>query len=228
LPDASPSFYIVGLGGSAGGLKAFEKFFTNLPSVTGMGFVLLQHLDPSQKCLLPELIQRSTKMKVFQIEDGMKVQPDCVYVIPPNRDLSIRHGVLQLIELSVPRGLHMPIDLFFRDLAEDQGRKSVGIIFSGMGSDGTMGLKAIKEKLGMVMAQDPETADFDSMPSSAVSTGLVDYIALAEVLPAKLIKYVKHVGKNANEDIPINKINSNAVQKILTLLTNQTGHDFCL
>lgn len=187
------------MGGSAGGLKAFEQFFSNMPSDTGMAFVLLQHLDPTHKCILPELIQRKTNIKVFQIEDGMKVQPNCIYVIPPNKDLLIRQGILKLSEPSASRSLRMPIDFFFRHLAEDQGEKSICIIFPGMGTDGTLGLKAIKDRLGMVMVQDPETTEYNSMPLSAINTNLVDFTAPAEELPTKLIGYINHLIKPLNQ-----------------------------
>lgn len=178
-PERSP-FYIVGMGGSAGGLEAFGQFFTNMPTDSGMAFVLVSHLDPTQKDMMPELLQRFTKMQVFQAKDGMEVCPNCVYVIPPNRDMSILHGTIQLLEMPSPRGLRLPIDFFFRHLAEDREEReerAVGIILSGMGTDGTLGIKAIKEKLGMVMAENPASAKYDGMPRSAVDTGLVDYIA---------------------------------------------------
>lgn len=216
------------MGGSAGGLNAFEKFFSNMPPDTGMAFVLLQHLDPIHKCILPELIQHKTKMKVFQIEDRMKVQPNCIYIIPPNKHLSIQQGILKLSEPSVSKGVRMSIDFFFRHLAEDQGEKSICIIFSGMGTDGTLGLKAVKDKLGMVMVQDPNTTEFNSMPLSAISTNLVDFIAPAEELPTKLIGYVKHLIKPSNQKPAAVEKNSSELQKIFVLIRNQTGHDFSL
>ena len=222
----------MGLGGSAGGLKAFEQFFSNMPPDTGMAFVLLQHLDPIHKCILPELIQRKTKMKVFQIEDGMKVQPNCIYVIPPNNHLSIQLGILKLVESSVSRSPRMPIDFFFSHLAEDQGEKSICIIFSGMGTDGTLGLKEVKDKLGMAMVQDPDTTEYNGMPLSALSTNLVDFIAPAEELPAKLIGYVKHLIKPSikpsNQKPVAADKNSSELQKVLVLIRNRTGHDFSL
>jgi two-component system, chemotaxis family, CheB/CheR fusion protein len=217
----------VGIGGSAGGLKAFEQFFSNMPPDTGMAFVLLQHLDPTHKCILPELIQHKTKMKVFQIEDGMKVQPNCIYVIPPNKHLSIREGILELSEPSVSGSVRMPIDFFFKHLAEDRGEKSICIIFSGMGTDGTSGLKEVKDKLGMVMVQDPDTAEYNGMLLSALSTGLVDFIAPAEELPAKLIGYVKHLVKPSSQKPAADK-SSSELNKIFVMIRNQTGHDFSL
>ena len=137
--------YIVGMGASAGGLEAFEQFFSHLPLDTGVAFVLVPHLEPTHKGMMPELLGRHTKMPVVQVEDGMEVRPNCVYVIPPNADLSILHGKLQVLEPVAPRGLRLPIDFFFRHLAADQKEKAIGIILSGMGSDGTLGLRAIKE-----------------------------------------------------------------------------------
>jgi two-component system CheB/CheR fusion protein len=166
--------HIVGMGSSAGGLEAFEEFFKNMPPDTGLAFVLVPHLDPTHKGLMPELLQRFTQMNVVQAEDQMKVEPDHIYIIPPNKDMSIMHGVLQLLEPSMPRGLRMPIDFFFRHLARDQGEKSIAVIMSGMGTDGTLGIRAIKEKLGTVMVQDPRSAKYKGMPESAIATGLVD------------------------------------------------------
>ena len=162
------------------------------PPDTGLAFVLVPHLEPTHKGMMPELLGRHTKMKVVEAEDGMEVQPNHVYVIPPNADLAILHGKLQVLEPAAPRGLRMPIDFFFRQLAADQKEKAIGIILSGMGSDGTLGLKAIKENFGMAMVQDPASAKYDGMPRSAINTGLVDYVAPAEELPAKLIQYVNH------------------------------------
>jgi two-component system, chemotaxis family, CheB/CheR fusion protein len=170
-------FYIVGMGGSAGGLEAFGQFFTHMPADAGMAFVVVPHLEPTHKGMMPELLQRNTAMKVVEVADGMKVQPNCVYIIPPNADLAILHGVLQVLEPLAPRGLRTPVDSFFQQLAMDQKEKAIAILFSGMGSDGTRGLKAIKENLGMVMAQDPASAKYDGMPRNAINTGLVDYIA---------------------------------------------------
>ena len=180
------------MGGSAGGLEAFEQFFSHLPPDTGMAFILVPHPEPTHKGMMPELLGRHTMMKVVEVEDGMEVQPDHVYVIPPNSDLAILHGKLQVLEPVAPRGLRMPIDFFLRQLAADQKEKAISIILSGMGSDGTLGLKAIKENLGMTMVQDPGSAKYDGMPRSAINTGLVDFVAPAEELRARLIGYVNH------------------------------------
>ena len=157
--DGTPeiSFPIIGIGASAGGLAAFEAFFSGLPTDTapGMAFVLVQHLAPDHKSLLTELIRRYTSMEVFEVEDGMTIRPNCAYIIPPNRDMAILNGTLQLMEPAAPRGRRLPIDFFFRTLAQDQRERAIGIVLSGTGSDGTLGVRAIKGEGGMVMAQAP-------------------------------------------------------------------------
>ena len=139
-------FPIVGIGASAGGLEALEQFFGNMSKDSGMAFVVIQHLDPNHVGIMPELLQRITPMKVFQASDRLKVKPNCVYVIPPNKSLSILNGALHLFDPVETRGLRLPVDIFFRSLADDRQEQSIGIILSGMGSDGSLGLKAIKEK----------------------------------------------------------------------------------
>ena len=214
------------MGGSAGGLEAFEQFFSHLPPDTGLAFVLVPHLEPTHKGMMPELLARHTKMKVVEAEDGVEVQPNRVYVIPPNADLAILHGKLQVLEPAAPRGLRMPIDFFFRQLAADQKEKAIAILLSGMGSDGTLGLKAIKENLGMAMVQDPASAKYDGMPRSAINTGLVDYVASAEELPAKLIQYVHHIPRPP-EDRDLSEAEPSApIQKVFVLLRAHTGNDF--
>ena len=218
--------YVVGMGASAGGLEAFEQFFSHLPPDAGLAFVLVPHLEPTHKGMMPELLARHTKMKVVEVKDRMEVQPNHVYVIPPNADLAILHGKLQVLEPVAPRGQRLPIDFFFRHLAADQKEKAIGIILSGMGSDGTLGLKAIKENLGMAMVQDPASAKYDSMPRSAINTGMVDYIAPAQGLPAKLIQYVTHVPAAPKEHVPAEGEPTAALEKVFVLLRAHTGNDF--
>lgn len=218
----------MGIGGSAGGLETFEDFFARMPSDSGMAFVVVQHLDPTHKGMLPELLQRYSSMPVVQIEDGMQVKPNSIYVIPPNKDLSILHGTLQLLEPASARGLRLPIDFFFKSLAQDQGDKAVAIIVSGMGTDGTLGLRSIKEKLGMVMVQDPESATFNGMPNSALSTGLEDYIAPASELPSKLLEYARHRQATLGGAPELAERALNSLQKIIVLLRARTQHDFSL
>ena len=220
-------FPIVCIGASAGGLEAIELFLENVPAGSGMAFVIVQHLDPTHKCIMAELLQRGTAMKVMQVKDRTRVQPDCVHVIPPNKDLSILHGVLHLLDPVASHGLRLPIDFFLRSLAQDAKERSVGVILSGMGSDGSLGLKAIKENAGAVFVQDPASAKFDGMPASAIDTGLADVVAPVEALPGKIIAYLKHVplltppGLVEKDD----QTHSN-FEKIVILLRAQTGHDF--
>ncbi|MGD9725888.1 MAG: CheR family methyltransferase [Nitrospiraceae bacterium] len=218
--------YIVGMGGSAGSLEAFEQFFAHMPPDSGLAFVLIPHLDPTHKGIMPELIQRSTKMTVHQVEDGMKVRANSIYIIPPNKDMSLLHGALYLHEPAASRGWRTPIDFFLRHLAEDQGEKAVAVILSGMGTDGTLGVKSVKEHLGLVMVQESRSAKYDSMPKSAFGTGLVDYVAPAEELPTKLITYVKHLVKQPMQPLTQEGTASAWLSKIFVLLRARTGHDF--
>ena len=228
-PNAGRSpFPIVGIGASAGGLEALELFLKSVPAGIGMAFVIVQHLDPTHKGMLAELLQRVTAMKVMQVKDRTRVQPDCVYVIPPNKDLSILHGVLYLLDPVAPRGLRLPIDAFFRSLAEDAEERSIGVILSGMGTDGTLGLKAIKGKAGVVFVQDPATAKFDGMPRSAVDAGLADVVAPVEALPGRIIAYLHHVPLMAKPGLAEEDKGHSAFEKVVILLRSQTGHDFSL
>ena len=223
-----PSFPIVGIGASAGGLEALEQFLRHVPDNCGLAFVIVQHLDPTHVGIMPELLQRTTKMEVFQVKDRMRVKPDCVYVIPPNKEMSILHGVLHLFEPTAVRGLRLPIDIFFRSLAEDRQTHSIGIILSGMGSDGTLGLRAIKDKGGVTLVQEPSSAKFDSMPRSAINAGLADLIAPAEELPGKLISYFKHPLSIIKTEQPLEEKDQSSLEKVLILLRSRTGNDFSL
>jgi len=221
-------FPIVGIGASAGGLEALEQFLSHVPERCGLAFVIVQHLDPTHKGIMPELLQRTTKMEVFQVKDRMKVKQNCVYVIPPNKDMSILHGVLHLFDPTAPRGLRLPIDFFLRSLAEDSKELSIGVILSGMGSDGTMGLRAIKEKAGVVLVQEPSSAKFDSMPRSAIEAGLADLIAPAEQLPVKIVGFLKHARAITTTELTLEEKDQSAMEKILILLRAKTGQDFSL
>ncbi len=222
-------FPIVGIGASAGGLAAFEAFFSAMPADTdpGMAFVLVQHLAPDHKSILTDLIRRYTRMQVFEVEDGMVVKPNCAYIIPPNRDMAFLNGALQLMEPSAPRGQRMPIDFFFRSLAQDQHEQAICIVLSGTGSDGTLGVRAIKGEGGMVMAQTPASTEYDGMPRSAIGTGLVDYELPPAEMPAQLIAYVAHAfAKPPRPATAPTPKAENALKKIFILLRAQTGHDF--
>lgn len=223
------SFPVVGIGASAGGLEAIEQFFTHMPPDSGIAFILVPHLDPSHASMMTDLVRRFTKIAVIEADDDMQVEPGHVYVIPPNRDLAIFHKTLHLSLPTDPRGLRMPIDFFFRSLAEDQGEKAICIIMSGTGSDGTLGLRAISGAGGMTMVQDPASAKYNGMPESAINTGLADYILPADKMPEQLIGYVAHFYQRAaRRTPPLPEKTPGAMQKILMLLRSKTGHDFSL
>lgn len=226
--DGTPP--IIAIGASAGGLDALEQFFSPVPADSGTAFVVIQHLDPTHQGILPELLQRATPMKVTQAANRSKVKPGCVYVIPSNKDLSILQGKLQLLDLVAPRGLHLPIDLFFRALADDQHERAIGVILSGMGSDGTLGLRAIKENAGLALVQSPESAQFDAMPRSAIETGLADIIAPPQEMWGQILAYLKHNprGVRAASKPSLELKSQNALEQIVILLRERTGNDFSL
>ena len=216
---------IVGIGASAGGVDALRRLFPNVASDCGMAFVVVQHLDPDHGSALAEVLARRTSLPVTQIEDDTAVEPNRVYVIPPNSALTIRDGRLLLARPTAPRGQRNPIDEFFTSLARDQGENAACVILSGTGSDGTLGLRAIKEGGGLTLAQ--SEAEYDGMMRSAVSTSLVDFVLRAEEMPAKLADYFSHVtrledskGEAAQPDA------ANYLDQITTILRAQTGHDF--
>ena len=221
---------IVGIGASAGGLEALEDFFSHVPTASNIAFVVIQHLDLTHKDIMHELLQRTTSMKVTQAQNHIKVKPNCVYVIPPNKDLSILNGVLFLLEPVSSRGLWLPINFFFRSLANDQQERSVGVILSGMGSDGTLGLRAIKENAGRSLVQLPESAKFDSMPCSAINAGLADIVAPAQELPEQIMAFLKHspqVVSKPNE-LRVELKSKSALAQITIMLRERTGNDFSL
>lgn len=185
--------HYVGIGASAGGLEALEQFFQGIPAQTGLAFIVIQHLSPDYKSMMVEILSKKTDMRVLRAEEGMTVEQDSIYLIPPKKNLSIFHGKLLLSDQSPhERWINLPIDIFFHSLAEDQGENVIAVILSGTGSDGCRGVRAIKEYGGMIMVQDEKDARFDGMPKSAVSTGVADFILRAEEMPEKLLSYVKY------------------------------------
>ncbi|ABL65805.1 chemotaxis protein CheB [Chlorobium phaeobacteroides] len=221
-------FPIVGIGASAGGLEALESFLKKVPFPCGISFVIVQHLDPTHKCILVELLQRVTSMPVVEVADRMKIEINHVYAIPPNKSMTILHGVLHLFDPTEPRGLRLPIDLFFRSLADDLQQHSIGVILSGMGSDGTLGLRTIKEKGGCVFVQDPKSAKFDGMPQSAIDAGLADIIAPVEDLPYRILAYLKHIPSIRQDNSHLEDKTLSGLEKIVLLLRRDTGQDFSL
>jgi two-component system CheB/CheR fusion protein len=220
-------FPIVCIGASAGGLEALEQYLENVPVDSGMAYVVIQHLDPTQKGMLPELLQRITKMNVLQAKDRVVVKPNYVYVIPPNKTMSILKGALHLFEPIEARGLRLPIDHFFQTLADDQHENAIAVILSGMGSDGSIGVRAIKEQNGIVMAQEPSAAKFDSMPRNAIESALVDIVAPADELPLRLNDFFKHKPL-LKPDHEIDVKDKSSLEKIIILLRTHAGNDFSL
>ena len=218
------NFYVVGLGASAGGLEALRSFFAEVPSHSGAAFVVIQHLAPDHRSQMVELLATHTRAQVHQIEDGVTIRPDHVYVIPPGKCLKIFHGKLLLLdpEKSVP---HLPIDQFFRSLAEDWGELAIGIALSGTGSDGTLGVRAIKEAGGTVMVQDEGSAKFSGMPDSAGATGLADYVLPPAEMAQKLLLFIRHPLVARAKDAEF-KVGETTMHKIVSLIHEQTGIDF--
>lgn len=219
-------FFVVGIGASAGGLEALKVFFDKTPSDSGMAFIIVQHLDPLHKSLLPELIARHTKVQVLDVINNTKVNPNTVYIIPPNKDLRILHGHLHLIKPTEPRGHRLPVNGFFHSLAKDQKEKAIGIILSGTGADGTLGLKEIKAEGGMTIVQDPKTALFDGMPKNAILSKTADYILSPEKMTEELMKFIKIRKFNKISSPEMDSDLENQLKKILLIIRKQTGYDF--
>ncbi|MEZ5650883.1 MAG: chemotaxis protein CheB [Burkholderiaceae bacterium] len=230
-PTVTP-YPIVGIGASAGGLDAFKQFFAAAPVDSGMAFVLVQHLDPTHDSLMADLLAKCTSMPVRQAEEGARVEPDHVYMIPPNRSMTIKSGVLHLSEPAERRGMRMAIDTFLRSLADDQGEWAVGIVLSGTGSDGTAGLRSIKANGGLTLAQDPASAAYDGMPSSAISAGVVDVVRGVELLPSALARYAGRPGRSRLRTERRQESDGRADQadaqlmSLLALLRTRQGLDF--
>jgi two-component system CheB/CheR fusion protein len=224
-PDADRPSAVVGIGASAGGLEAIESFFKAMPPDSGMAFVVVQHLSPDYKSLMVELLSRKTAMPVKRAEEGMEVLPDTVYLIPPKKNLTLFHGKLLLEDQSPRGGINLPVDIFLRSLAEDQGEKSVGIILSGTGSDGTRGVRAIREWGGLVMVQDERSSRFDGMPRAAASTGVADFILPPEEMPAQLTACLRHPYSTRQErQQPLT--DETGLTRLFSLLRAKTRVDF--
>jgi two-component system CheB/CheR fusion protein len=219
---------IVGIGASAGGIDALQKFFPSVALDADLAFVVVQHLDPDHKSILTELQARSSRLPVTLIENDTKVEPNHVYVIPPNATLTIKDGRLRLAEPALRRGHRTPIDSFLVSLAQDRGESAAGVILSGTGSDGTVGLRAIKEHGGLTLAQTGESTEYDGMMRSAVGTGMVDLVLPVEEMPAKLADCFHHIGEVDGRKGPDGLLSEAAdhLGQICALLRTRTGHDF--
>jgi two-component system CheB/CheR fusion protein len=220
-PTALGMLPIVGIGASAGGLQAFEKFFSHVPAQSGMAFVVIQHLAPRHTSILRDLIARSTQMPVLDAQDGVSAEADHVYVITPGMQLKIAGGVFAV---AAETG-HYPIDTFFSSLAEDRGVSAVGIVLSGSGNDGTKGLLAIKEQGGLTMAQRPETAGHESMPRSAIDAGVVDHVLPVEEMPAKLLDRALGLTGEGMMAVSVEQVAAR-LPSVCEILARATGHDF--
>ncbi|HEX5242379.1 MAG TPA: chemotaxis protein CheB, partial [Tepidisphaeraceae bacterium] len=185
------TLFVAGVGASAGGLEALERFFRSTPADTGVAFVVIQHLSPDFKSLMDELLARYTKMPIHRVEDGMIVQPNCIYLIPPKKEMIISGGKLLLTDKDPQQDLSLPIDHFFRSLAQDVGSNAIAVVLSGTGSDGSRGIRDVHEGGGLVLVQSEETAKFDGMPRSAMDTGIVDGVLSPEQMPQVVTDYIK-------------------------------------
>ncbi|MCA9265594.1 MAG: chemotaxis protein CheB, partial [Planctomycetales bacterium] len=186
----SRPFYIVGIGASAGGLESLESFFDHMPPDSGMAFVVVQHLSPDFKSLMDELLARHTKMPIHRVDDGVSVEPNHVYLLPPKNNMTLKDGMLRLTPHAPKPGLNLPIDIFLSSLAEDAGEHAIGVILSGTGSDGSRGIRDIHSHGGFVVVQDSHSAAFDGMPRSAAATDLADVICPPHLMPPKIAKFI--------------------------------------
>ncbi len=224
-PDG-PTFPIVGIGASAGGLEALQRFFEAVTLDAGLAYVVVQHLSPDFKSLMEELLARHTKLAIRRVTDGMVVAPDVIYLIPPNTDMIIANGRLHLTERDPDQALTLPIDLFLRSLAEDVGDRAVAVILSGSGSDGSRGVRAIHEAGGLVVVQEERTAKFDGMPRSAIDTGLADHVLGPEEIPAVLLQHARTRPAEVTVTRPASAVDPDGLGPMFALLRREFGIDF--
>ena len=226
LPDRKSDLLIAAVGASAGGIEAFIELISNLATDTGMAFVLVQHLDPEHHSMLTELLSKKTAMRVKEVTNGMTVEPNHVYVIPPNATMSISNHTLQLAPRGEGRGLHMSIDHFMRALAEEQGNRAIGVLLSGSGTDGTSGLAEIQAHGGVTFAQDDQSAKYDSMPRSAVAAGCVDYILPPKAIARELARIARHPYLARDQGPELAPAENTGLNLVFNLLRKSTGIDF--
>lgn len=220
-------FYVVGIGASAGGFEALERFFGAMPLDSGMAFVVVQHLSPDHKSLMVELLSKLTRIAVLQATEGVVLEPNHIYLIPPKKNMTVFHGKLHLADKGAKQTLNFPIDIFLNSLAEDKGEKAIAIILSGTGSDGTRGIRTVKEQGGIILVQDLNSAKFDGMPSNAIATGLADYILPPDKMPEELVKFMHHpfIARQHDGENKLLK-EETKLEKIFSLLKNLSGVDF--
>ncbi|HEY6187811.1 MAG TPA: chemotaxis protein CheB, partial [Pyrinomonadaceae bacterium] len=227
-PDGDENFLVVGIGASAGGVRALRNFFANVPAHTGMAYVVILHLSPDHDSQLAEVLQSVSLLPVIKVEQRVRVEPDHVYVIPPNKNLEVNDGHIDVLDVTRNEVRRAPIDIFFRTLAQSHGPRAVSVVLSGTGANGSMGMKHIKEMGGLCIVQDPLEAEYDDMPRHSLATGLVDHVLSATQIPAQIIAYreqLKRVGIT-NSPLNPNEAELDALRDILTHLKVRTGHDF--
>jgi two-component system, chemotaxis family, CheB/CheR fusion protein len=217
---------IVGIGASAGGLEAIEQFFTSMPPDSGIAFVIVQHLDPAGHSSMPEILARFTKMPVQVASDGLKMEPNSIYLIPAGKSMGILGGKLTLEEPAQPAGLRLPIDFLLRSLAKEQGEDAIAIILSGTGTDGTLGLRAIKEEQGTVFVQEPASARYNGMPISAINTGFADFVLKPDQMPKILLEFLNNSVVKGAMSATETEEPTKALRQIFAILSTRTGHDF--
>ena len=218
-----PKTIVVGIGASAGGVRALQHLFAALPEKTGAAFVVVVHLDPDMRSEMSNILATRTNMPVLQVENPVPLQPDHVYVIPPDRRLHITNDEIAIAEFDEPRGRRAPIDLFFRSLAEQHG-DGCAVILTGAGSDGAVGVRAVKESGGIILVQDPSEAEFPSMPRAAIATGIADFILPVHEIAQRLTELVREKSNGAPSDL--RGLNPDLLRRILAHVRVRTGHDF--
>jgi len=224
--EGGRNFQIVGIGASAGGLEALEAFFHHMPSECGMAFVVIQHLSPDFKSLMDELLSRHTQLAIHRVEDGMVVEPNAIYLIPPKKEMIISGRRLLLTDKDPTKSLSLPIDTFFRSLAQEVGELSVAVVLSGTGSDGSRGIRAIHEAGGLVIVQNEETAKFDGMPRSAVDTGVADFVVPPREMPQLLMRYAQHPLSTRADGMGAAPVSEDGMNAIFRILRDEYGIDF--
>src|SRR5690349_5040829 len=219
-----PKTIVVGIGASAGGVRALQHLFAALPEKTGAAFVVVVHLDPDMRSEMSSILATRTNMPVLQVENPVPLQPDHVYVIPPDRRLHITNDEIAIAEFDEPRGRRAPIDLFFRSLAEQHG-DGCAVILTGAGSDGAVGVRAVKESGGIILVQDPVEAEFPSMPRSAIATGIADFVLPVREIAQRLVELVREKAEGVPQ-AGLRGLNPELLRRILAHVRVRTGHDF--
>ncbi|MEH6408569.1 MAG: chemotaxis protein CheB, partial [Leeuwenhoekiella sp.] len=226
-PNNLENNIIIGIGASAGGLQALKEFFDNVPNYSPHTYIVVQHLSPDHKSLMAELLSKNTRIPIIQILDDSEIKPNSIYLIPPTKNLVIEKNHLRLLDKPQGSQLNLPINLFFESLAEHSHQNCAGIVLSGTGSDGSRGIRAIKEKGGVVFAQNPEQAKFDGMPRSAINTGCVDFVVPVEQMSDELTNYFNSAN-NIEFNAQLVNYEEHILTSILDLLKQHTALDFNL